>query len=82
MAEVEVDEVLRLCFGREGPMLLANGMTRSRKCHYIPWVTKLPKLRPTMQCQVGPFLSSNYGRYVSQKAGFGVSSDTHTVRLM
>lgn len=25
----------------------------------MPWVTKLPKLRPTMQCQVGPFLSSN-----------------------
>ena len=26
----------------------------------VPWVTKLPKLRPTMQCHVGPFLSSNY----------------------
>ena len=26
----------------------------------IPCVTKLPKLRPTMQCQVGPFLSSNW----------------------
>lgn len=39
------------------------------KCHSIPWVTKLPKLRPTMQCQVGPFLSSNYGGRVSQRAG-------------
>lgn len=25
----------------------------------VPWVTKLPKFRPTMQCHVGPFRSSN-----------------------
>ena len=31
----------------------------------IPWVTKLPKLRPTMQCQVAPFLASNYGLLTS-----------------
>ncbi len=36
--------------------------------HSVPWVTKLPKLRPTMQCQVGPFLSSNCGGPVSAEA--------------
>ena len=37
--------------------------------HSIPCVTKLPKFRPTMQCQVGPFLSSNYEDLgVSQRA--------------
>ena len=30
------------------------------KC-LVSCVTKEPKFRPTMQCQVGPFLSSNYG---------------------
>ena len=28
----------------------------------LPWVTKLPKFRPTMQCHVAPFLESNFNR--------------------
>lgn len=28
------------------------------KC-FVSWVTNEPKLRPTMQCQVGPLRSSN-----------------------
>jgi len=34
-------------------------MRHSGEGGYSPCVTKLPKLRPTMQCHVGPFLSSN-----------------------
>jgi hypothetical protein len=35
---------------------------------YLPCVTKLPKLRPTMQCHVAPFRLSNCG---SVSARFG-----------
>lgn len=53
VAEVEVDEVLRLC--RE----VSYGVRRSGDDVDRPWVTKLPKFLPTMQCQVAPFRSSN-----------------------
>jgi hypothetical protein len=32
----------------------------SDQTKHPPWVTKLPKLRPTMQCHVAPLRESNY----------------------
>ena len=57
---------------------------------YAPCVTKLPKFRPTMQCQVGPFRSSNYCPEINQSGldSFHVAGamlgieDLLTVRLM
>ncbi len=61
MAQVEVYEVLRLCGRANGPGQIQVGSrgVAARGWSNIPCVTKLPKLRPTMQCHVGPFRSSN-----------------------
>lgn len=67
MAEVEVDEVLCLCACRHvsihpplKPLDKApNGKGKGERGNYEPWVTKLPKFRPTIQCHVGPLRSSN-----------------------
>lgn len=53
MANVKVNEMLRLCPSMLGQIFPYEGS------HHGPCVTKLPKLRPTMQCQVAPFLASN-----------------------
>jgi hypothetical protein len=54
VTEVEVDEVLGLCCWSDSSCYTSEAWINS-----IPWVTKLPKLRPTMQCHVAPFLLSN-----------------------
>ena len=53
MAEVEVDEVFRFCVG-------FSMVPDTHYPAYSPWVTKLPKFRPTMQCHVAPFFASNW----------------------
>lgn len=57
--EVEVDEVFRLWLylsvEKDCEWDLERAVTWSS-----PWVTKLPKLRPTMQCHVAPLRESNY----------------------
>lgn len=53
MAKVEVDEVLGLCL-RVSRDVLDEGEILT-----VPWVTKLPKFLPTIQCHVAPFRSSN-----------------------
>jgi hypothetical protein len=53
VAEVEVDKVFRLC------TVISTASTINHP-DVIPCVTKLPKLRPTMQCQVAPFRWSNW----------------------
>jgi len=60
MAKVEVDEVLRLC---EQGSVRASTSSNPYGPHMdiSPCVTKLPKFRPTMQCQVAPFFESNLG---------------------
>ena len=71
VAEVEVDEVLCLCKCRYVSTLSPSEMKftdtakqasktgKGKKGSYKPWVTKLPKFRPTIQCHVGPLRSSN-----------------------
>lgn len=70
VTEVEVNEVLCFCRSRVSECVLGDLHCRdgsvwmSQRGHpqrrgTVPWVTKLPKLRPTMQCHVGPFRSSN-----------------------
>jgi hypothetical protein len=56
VSEVEVNEVFGLCIncGR-----LAVGLVTWKTDRYIPWVTKLPKFLPTMQCHVAPLRVSN-----------------------
>lgn len=56
VSEVEVDKVLGFCGGSQS---VSGSPSRSGERTSIPWVTKLPKFRPTMQCHVGPFRSSN-----------------------
>lgn len=56
MAEVEVEEVLRLWGAPSVRRPVAAGLGWG----HIPCVTKLPKFLPTMQCHVGPLRSSNY----------------------
>lgn len=59
VAQVEVDEVFRLCcFLGCHPLVDVKTARCAEKGGFVPCVTKLPKLRPTMQCHVGPFLSS------------------------
>jgi len=64
VSKVEVDEVFRLCI--RGCVSIEHPVS-GIVCHVmgsldsnVPWVTKLPKFRPTMQCHVGPLRSSNY----------------------
>ena len=56
VSEVEVDEVLGLC---SLSAVLRLSVAQSKVYRVLPWVTKLPKFRPTMQCQVAPLRSSN-----------------------
>lgn len=53
VSEVEVDEVLGLCIW-VGVLRWLSGSEGN-----VPWVTKLPKFLPTMQCHVAPFRLSN-----------------------
>ncbi len=50
-------------------------------CLNVPCVTKLPKLRPTMQCQVGPLRSSNYIAPVSRVVAQGCGQQAGELRL-
>lgn len=54
MSQVEINEMLRLC------KIVSHPVRPRLEGQDIPCVTKLPKFLPTMQCQVAPFLSSNY----------------------
>lgn len=47
----------------------------SERTEYPPWVTKLPKLRPTMQCHVAPLRESNYEIVRSRQGGMLVGAD-------
>lgn len=54
MSEIEVDEMFGFC-----RRVSSISVSRCDDGTSIPWVTKLPKFRPTMQCHVGPLRSSN-----------------------
>jgi hypothetical protein len=57
VAEIEVDEVLRLCDSRVS-RVGSRALLSLRVS--LPWVTNEPKFLPTMQCHVAPLRSSNW----------------------
>ncbi len=85
MSQVEVDEVLGLCGWTRWwnvSVMFAFPEAWLWCTMSVPWVTKLPKLRPTMQCHVGPFRSSNCALVLGVVTSGDPAEGNHTVFLM